>query len=298
MLRSLACLAASAALTAPALAQEVTITTTDLGSGIYMLEGRGGNIGVSIGEDGVFMVDDQFEPLTAQIEAAIAELNDGDGAVRFIINTHYHGDHTGGNEAWAGKGADVFAHDNVRADMVEPPVSTLSGDAQQPQPEGRWPIGTYNDRLTFHMNGETVRIIHVANAHTDGDSIVWFEEANVLHMGDTLFNGVYPYIDIEAGGSIDGLIAAKEFVLTLIDEETQVIAGHGPLATKSTLEDNLNVLKDIRAKVAAHIEAGDSLEATIEANPLADYDESHGQFFIRTPKMTEIVYRDLSAAAE
>ncbi len=290
--------AAAVLVAATAWAQEAApeLSATDLGDGIYMItdpQGRtGGNIGISVGPDGVFMIDDKFAPLTEPIEALIASVNDGVGAVRFIVNTHYHGDHTGGNDSWAGQGATVFAHDNARARMAEPPLSTFSGQPQAPQPEGGWPTVTYADGVSFHMNGETVRVRHIPNAHTDGDSVVTFEESNIVHMGDLFFNGFFPYIDTNAGGSVDGFIAAQQQILAEIDEDTVIIPGHGPLADKAALQRNVDVLIGVRANVQALIDEGKSLEDTLAAKPLQEY-APFGAFFISTDKMTEIVYDDL-----
>lgn len=274
--------------------QDVRITATDLGGGVHMLEGRGGNIAISVGEDGVVMVDDQFAPLTDKIQAKIAEITGTEGAVRFIINTHYHGDHTGGNEAWAGRGADVVAHDQVRQLMAFPPPRTLDGAPQQPKPPAALPVMTYSDAMTLHLNGETIRLVHVANAHTRGDSLVVFDGANVIHAGDTLFNGYFPYIDVNGGGSIDGLIAAQALIVEMADAQTQIVPGHGPLASRDDVAANLAVLRDIRDSIAGHIAAGDSLEQTLAANPLAKFDDPYGSFFIRTEQMTRIAYQSLA----
>jgi len=241
---------------------------------------------------------DLFAPMTPAIAAAVAELNDGVSDVRFIVNTHYHGDHTGGNEAWAERGATVFAHDNVLVRHMDPPVSTYSNASQDAVSPGHWPVVTFADGVTFHLNGEAASVIHVAAAHTDGDAIVWFESANVLHMGDAFFNGLLPYIDTNAGGSVDGYIAAQDLGLSLVNDETKIIPGHGPLAVKADLQIMRDILADIRGLVAAQIAAGLTLEQAIAADPLSAYDESHGRRFITTDKMVEIVYNDLVARGD
>lgn len=273
------------------------VAVEDLGDGLYMLIGRGGNVGLSVGDDGAFLIDDQYAPMTPAIAAAVAQLNDGDAAVRFVINTHYHGDHTGGNEAWAERGATVFAHDNVLVRHMAPPVSTVSNAPQAAVSPSHWPTVTFAQGVSFHLNGEVARVIHVPAAHTDGDAIVWFERANVLHMGDAFFNGLLPYIDINAGGSVDGFIAAQDLGLSLANDDTKIIPGHGPLATKADLQTMRDLLVDVRGLVAAQIEAGLTLEQAVAANPLSAYDESHGRVFITTDKMVEIVYTDLVARA-
>lgn len=290
--------AVAAALAAPALAQspfdDVAIETSDLGDGLYMLEGRGGNIGLSVGEDGVFMIDDQFAPLTDRIEAAIAEVA-GAGDVRFIVNTHYHADHTGGNETLAGRGATVFAHENVRARLMEPQISTLSGETGEAAAPGAWPTVTFADAVTFHMNGETVRVIHAPHAHTDGDVIVHFVEADLFHMGDIFWNGLFPYIDLNAGGSIDGYIRTLDAVLEMSGEDTRFIAGHGALGDREDVAALRDMLGVARQRISEHVEAGDTLEATIEAAPLADY-AAWGGFFIDEPTFVRLVYDDVIAA--
>ncbi len=297
MFRTLCLAAAAAALATPAAAQmrsfNAQIENVDLGGGLYMLIGRGGNIGLSIGPDGAFMIDDQFAPLTDRIERAIRELG-GTGEVRFIVNTHYHGDHTGGNEEWAGRGAVIFGHDNVRERLMEAQISTLSGEPTPPGPEGGWPTVTFAEGVTFHMNDDTVHVIHVPHAHTDGDSIVHFEEGDVVHMGDVFWNGLFPYIDTNAGGSIDGNITALDFALTLMGEDTQIIPGHGPLADRADVEAALAMLMDVRARIYDHVARGDTLEETIAAMPLEQDYALWGGGFINVPTFTRLVYDDLA----
>lgn len=297
---------------APAWAQNfdnVVIKTEDLGAGLYMLVGAGGNIGLSVGADGVFMIDDQFAPLTPRIEAEVKRLTAADpaaaksawtkvGPVRFIINTHYHGDHTGGNEAWGGKRATLVAHDNVRARMVDPPASTFSGEKPKPSPAGGWPTLTFSDGVTFHLNGEIARVVHVPNAHTDGDALVHFEGPDVLHMGDVFFNGSFPYIDINAGGTIDGYIAAQKAALKLAGDKTKIIPGHGPLATKAELAATTAKLEGWRATIAGLVDLGVSWEDAVAAKPLDSDDAKWGQGFMKTDKFVEIVFKDLQARKE
>jgi glyoxylase-like metal-dependent hydrolase (beta-lactamase superfamily II) len=246
----------------------VEISSVDLGDGLHMLVGAGGNIGVSVGPDGVVMVDDQFAPLSDRIAAKIEEL--GGGPVRFVLNTHHHGDHTGGNENFTARGATVVAHDNVRTRLMSPSTSP-TGAVNPPRPAEAWPVVTFADSVTFHMNGQTVHAIHVANAHTDGDTIVWFEEADVIHMGDTLNWNSYPRIDGNANGSLDGFIAAAETALSHADGDTRVVPGHGsttPLgrADLEAYRDMLTAARDILAPAAANPESIDELLA---ADPLA-----------------------------
>jgi len=193
----------------PALAQDfdaVEIRTTDLGGGIYMLQGAGGNLGLSVGEDGVFLIDDDYAPLAEKIREAIAVVTDQ--PVGFLINTHWHGDHTGGNENLGSAGVTIFAHDNVRARLLG-----------QGAPAVALPVVTFNDTTTFHMNGQTIHVFHAAAAHTDGDALIHFREADVIHMGDTYFNGFYPFIDVASGGSLDGTLAAADQALALADDK-------------------------------------------------------------------------------
>lgn len=292
---ALAACATGAPRVAQAQEEAPAVRVEDLGADLYMLAGRGGNIGVSVGEDGVFMIDDQFAPMTPAIADAVAGFAGGSSDVRFIVTTHYHGDHTGGNEAWSARDAAIVAHDNVLVRQMDPPPSTHDGAEQEPHPPAAWPIMTFSDDVTLHMNGETARVIHVEHAHTDGDAIVWFEEANVLHMGDAFFNGLFPYIDTNSGGSVDGYVAAQDYALGLVDDDTKIIPGHGPLASKADLQTMRDVLVDVRDRIAEQLDAGLTLEEAIAADPLKDYDEPYGRVFIDTDTMVRIVYDDLAA---
>ena len=206
--------------------EEINYQVTNLGHGIYALAAQGGTIGLSIGEDGAFLIDDQFAPLTPKLLKAIGDLTDQ--PVKYVINTHWHGDHTGGNANLAQTGTAVIAHDNVRARMAAPGPKQSAAEAL--------PVITFSDTTTYYLNGLKIHAFHVEHAHTDGDAMVHFPEVNIIHAGDILFNGLYPYIDLDSGGSVDGFIEAMERLIALADEETQIIAGDGPFGDRGAVE--------------------------------------------------------------
>ncbi|MCH9652007.1 MAG: MBL fold metallo-hydrolase [Deltaproteobacteria bacterium] len=282
-------------LASPTLAQQdltqVEIETVTVASGISMLVGAGGNIGVSYGEDGVILIDDQYAPLTAKIQAAVGKLSQE--PTRFVLNTHWHGDHSGGNENLGKAGAVIVAHDNVRVRMsTDQLIEALEWEVPA-SPKGALPEVTFTENVTFHLNGDAIHAYHVEHAHTDGDAIVIFSKANVVHMGDIYFNGLYPFIDVSSGGSIDGMIEAVEGVLSKIDGETKIIPGHGPLSNQAELQSYLSMLKKTRANVAALIAAGKTVEEAIAAKPNAEFDESLSSF-IDAEKYIRILYSDLA----
>ncbi len=254
----------------------VEITAQDLGNGIHMLIGQGGNIGVLTGPDGVFMIDNQFAPLSEKILAAMARL--GDTPLRYVANTHWHFDHTGGNENMANAGAVLVAHDNVRTRMAAGQVVEAFGRTVPPAPAKALPIITYSTDMTFHLNGQEIRLFHVASAHTDGDTIVYFPGANIIHMGDTLFNGFYPFIDVSSGGNINGMIAAHDLVLEMAGDDTKIIPGHGPLADKEALARNRTMLHTVRSRVMAQARKGKSLDEIKAMDLMADYNEEWAAF--------------------
>lgn len=279
------------ALTAPLLAQDaqdVKIEAIKIADGVYMLEGSGGNIGLSIGDDGVFMIDDQFAPLTEKITAKIRELSDK--PIRFVINTHWHGDHTGGNENLGQGGAIIVAHQNVRERMSKEQFLAAFNARTPPAPPKALPVITFADAVTFHWNGEELRVQHVAPAHTDGDSIIYFSKANVMHMGDTYFNGMYPFIDASTGGSIDGMIAAADTALKLTNAETKFIPGHGPLSGAKELKEYRAMLATVSERMHKLIKAGKSREEVIKSKPTADLDAKWGAGFLNADAWVGIVY--------
>jgi len=261
---------------------EVTIETTKLSDNVYMLVGQGGNIGVSVGDDGVFIVDDQFEQLTPKILEAIRTLSDK--PLQFLVNTHYHGDHTGGNENMAKQGIKIIAHENVRKRLVD-------GE----KPKDALPIITFNDRVNVHMNGEDVNVHHVEHAHTDGDAMLFFSKSNVLHTGDTYFHKRYPYIDVKSGGSIDGYIKAIKKGLTLINDDTKIIPGHGPVSNKEEYQSFLTMLETLRKNVQAEIENGKT-EDEVAANAAStkEYDDlGYAWNFINSERIRRTIYQSL-----
>jgi len=279
-----------AAPAAPA-TEEIVVQVDQISGPVYMLTGRGGNIGLCIGEDGVFMIDDQYAPLTPAIRQAIAQVT-GD-PVRFILNTHWHSDHTGGNENFGELGAVIVAHDNVRLRLASDQLMPFLQREVPASPAAALPIVTFSDAVTFHLNGNTIRAFHVANAHTDGDAIVHFDEADVIHMGDVFWNGFYPFIDTHSGGSIRGTIAAVDAALTLIDVDTAIIPGHGPLGDRAQLLAYREMLLAIADRIQLMIDAGKSLDEVQAAAPTADWDPTWGNGFIKPETFVRMVYEDL-----
>ncbi len=272
--------------------ENVQIQATAVSGGVYMLTGRGGNLGLSVGDDGAFLIDDQFAPLTDKIVAAIAGITDK--PIKFVVNTHWHRDHTGGNENMGKAGAIIVAHENVRNRMSVDQFTEVFNDTTPASPPGALPVITFTDAVNFHWNGQDILVFHIAPAHTDGDAIIHFKKANVVHMGDTYFNGMYPYIDTSAGGSVDGLIAGVNQVLAIINDDTKIIPGHGPLSNKSELREYRRVLETLRDRIAKLVAEGKSKEEVIAAKPTEDHDAKWGGGFMRPDVWVGILYTSLS----
>jgi len=283
-------------LSLPAAAQRnfdsVQVTSVPVAPGVWMLQGAGGNIGVSAGNDGVFLIDDQYAPLTDKIRTAVAAITPA--AIRFIVNTHWHGDHTGGNENLGKAGTLIVAHENVRRRMSVEQFNVALNSRTPPAPLAALPVVTFTDTVTFYLNGDTIVVFHVAPAHTDGDALILFRRANVVHAGDTYFNGFYPFIDVSSGGRIDGMIAAAERILAVADANTKVIPGHGPLSTPVELRAFRDMLVGVRDRVRHAMAGGRTLQQVIAAKPTADFDAVWGKGFLAPDKFVELVYADLS----
>jgi cyclase len=281
-----------AALTAsPLLAQtdfsKVEVKSRHVAGSVHMLTGAGGNIGVSVGEDGIVLVDDQYAPLAPKIEAALAQISKL--PVRFVVNTHYHGDHTGGNEHF-GKSAPIVAHENVR-DRLK--TGTTAGRNVPPAPKGALPVLTFRESVTIHLNGEDVRAVHFPHAHTDGDAVIWFTQSNVVHMGDNFFNGLFPLVDLDNGGTVKGMIATVEKVASMIPSDAKVIPGHGPLGDRESLQRFGQTLRETRDVIATAVAAGKTIEQIKAENLLAKWSD-WGKGFITTDRWTDIVFREVS----
>jgi cyclase len=284
----------TAALTLTAYAQQqdfskVEIKATKVAGAVYMLEGSGGNIGVSVGPDGVVIIDDQFAPLAPKIKAALKGITDK--PIRFVINTHYHGDHTGGNEAF-GADAPIIAQENVRKRLAS--GSTTLGRTTPPAPKVALPVITFNSDVSVHLNGEDIRAVHFPHGHTDGDAVIYFTQSNVVHMGDDFFNGLFPFIDVDAGGSVKGMIANVEKVLATLPDDVKVIPGHGPLSDKAGLAAFAAMLKGTSAAVEAGLRAGKTADQLKAEKVLANWD-SWGKGFLSADRFIDILVRDLGA---
>ena len=273
---------------------QATIKVERQAPGVAVLFGAGGNIGVSYGADGNIIVDDQFAPLTDKILAAIATVDPD--PVKFVVNTHWHFDHTGGNENLGKRGAVIVAHDNVRTRMAAGQFMAAVNQTVPPAPGLALPVVTFAEGVTLHLNGDTLHVIHVANAHTDGDSLVRWQKANVLHMGDTFFHRAsFPFIDLGSGGSIDGAIAAVGRGLSFANAATRIIPGHGPVAARADLVAYRAMLIDIRAKVAAGIAARRSKAQIVASKPTTRYGMPDG--FVKPDAFVATVYDSLSKPA-
>ena len=297
-----AVLTALAALISPAFAQtaptppvgpdfaKINVVTTDLGHKTFMLEGAGGNVTVAVGDDAVIMVDGQFAPMHDKLKAAIAAVTPN--KVAFLVNTHHHGDHTGGNAAFAAEGATIVGHVNERAMLAAGTTSNTTGVKVPPVDGGGLPTKTYTEAMTLEVKGRKAALKHAANAHTGGDTYVWFADANVLSTGDTFTNGRYPNIDFLNGGSIKGVIAAADTYLALTNDQSKIVPGHGPLATKAQLADYRAMMVAARDRMAKLVKDGKSLDDVYTAKPLADFDakmhanEQQAKAFMRVVYMT------------
>lgn len=275
---------------------KVSYKSTEVGPGIYMLAGEGGftggNIGLLVGDDGVVLIDDSMPPFLNILNEAIKELTDQ--PIDFLINTHVHGDHIGNNETFGQAGTHIVAHDNLRQHLVTKGVQ--SQDGMVPAPKAALPVLTFSDEMSFHFNGQPAKAIHVPKAHTDGDAVIHFTEANVIHAGDTFFNGLFPYIDLDSGGSVDGFINAQMTMVSMSNDETTIIPGHGPLSNKAELQAAVDMLIDAKSIIAKHVKDGKSLEEVVKANPLKKYHEGWNWGFITTERMTTQLFNDISKA--
>lgn len=284
-------------LAAPAAAQQdlskVEIQAHKLSDSVYMLMGAGGNMGLSVGED-VFLIDDQFAPLTGRIEAAIRKLSPK--PVKFVLNTHWHFDHTGGNENLGKAGALIVAHENVRKRMSVEGFIEFLGMRLKAEPRQALPVVTFTRDVTFHLNDDEIYVYHVPNAHTDGDAVVHFRKSDVVHMGDTFFNRIYPFIDSSSGGSVDGVIAAVDRVLQLAGDGTKIIPGHGPLASRADLRAYRDMLSSVSGRIREQLRAGRSLAEVIDSRPTAEFDAVWGKGFLNPQRFVEMLYKNLQQA--
>jgi cyclase len=264
--------------------------------GIHMLVGRGGNIGVASGPDKTFVIDDEYGNLSAEVVAAIASITDRPAS--FVFNTHWHEDHTGGNEYFGNAGTLIVAQDNVRLRLSKAQLIAFFEVRSEAQPPAALPIVTFAESITFYLNGDEIYAFHVPNAHTDGDAIVHFRKADVIHAGDTFFNGLYPFIDYDTGGSIEGMIAAADRMLALAGPHTKIIPGHGPVGDREQLQDYRTMLETVRGRLRTAIADGKALGEVIAMHPSADFDTTWGGGFMSPDRWVEMLYRGMLTDAK
>ena len=289
---------ASLLLALPVAAQDfskVEVESTKIAEGVYALKGAGGNLGLVVGEDRAFLVDDQYAPMVPKIRAAIEAITDK--PVSFVLNTHWHGDHTGGNEAFAESGAIVVAHDNVRTRLSTDQFVAAFDRSVPASPKAALPVVTFNDQVTFHVGGHTVHVVHIPSGHTDGDAIVHLKEVDVIHTGDLVFYGLYPVVDYSSGGSLKGMADATARLLAMSDADTRFIPGHGPvLVGRKEIAEYLEMLRVVHARLETMIGEGKTLEQVLAAKPTADYDAQWGKGFLPPDRWVTINYQGMTQA--
>ena len=268
---------------------KVEVKAIKVAGTIYMLMGSGGNIGVSVGDDGIVIIDDEFAPLAPKIIAALNGITDK--PIKFIINTHYHGDHAGGNEVF-GRTGTIVAHDNVRKRLQS--GTEVMGHTTPPAPKTALPIVTFNDTATIHVNGEDIRAVHFPHGHTDGDAVIYFPQSNVVHMGDDFFNGHFPFIDTANGGSVKGMIANVDKILASLPDDVKIIPGHGELSDKAGLRRFIDMLRGTSGAVEKAMKAGRTLDQMKADKILAQWDDWGKDWFVNSEAFIEMLYHDLS----
>ena len=264
------------------------VSIVDVTDNIHVLMGNGGNIGVSTGSDGTFLIDDKFAPMTENIIEALKSLG-GDGAT-YLVNTHFHGDHSGGNENFGKTGTIILSHDNVRKRLAEGSTISAFNMVTPPQDGSALPVITFSDEMTIHLNGDAIDVVHVPNAHTDGDSIVHFSDSNVIHAGDIFFNGFFPFIDVEHGGSIGGTIDAIDVILARADENTIIIPGHGAVSNVDELKAYRQMLDTAQQRLSKLKADGKDASAAAAMKPLADLDEKWGKVIFNADSWIKVIY--------
>jgi glyoxylase-like metal-dependent hydrolase (beta-lactamase superfamily II) len=288
-----------AVLATPAIAQtpppDVPITPTQLAPGIYMLVGRGGNVGLTVGADGAAIIDNQFDDMAPKIRAAVALVTDK--PVKFVINTHLHGDHTGGNDAFGRAGAVIIAQENVRKRLGSPAVNPTNNQPIPARAREALPVVTFADSAALHFNDDDLEFKHLPNAHTETDIFIRFRKANIVHMGD-MFTGGFPFIDGNTGGTLDGLIKAHEAVLATIDDQTKVIRGHGPLGNKAELQAYHDMLVVVRDRIAKLVRSGKSQDEVLTARPTKEFEEKYGGANFNAAQWIGRAYVDQKVALE
>ena len=269
--------------------QDVPVKTTKVSGNVYMLQGQGGNVGAMNGPDGILIIDDYYKVASQKLRDALKEL--GSPSPRFILNTHWHGDHTEGNEFFGKGGSTIIAHDNVRRRMLDPPV--IFGQKIAPYVSHALPIVTYSESMTLHLNGDEIRVLHYPTGHTDGDSVVYFVKANVAHLGDHFFVGRFPFIDLESGGNVQGFINNVAAMIAKLSSDAKLIPGHGPLATMDDLKAFHQMLVDVTTFIRDAMKAGKSVEEIKKAG-LPEKFKDAGSGFIKTDMWIDIVHRSYS----
>jgi cyclase len=273
----------------------VKIRPQKITDNIYMLKGAGGNIGVLIGKEGTLMIDDQFAPLSNKINGAIKTIDPGE--IKFLINTHVHGDHSGGNENFSKMGVTVVAHDRVRERMMKPYVNTQQNQTTPPRDPSAWPVITLTEKMSFHLNDEDINIVYLDKGHTDGDVIIHFKKANIFHTGDAFVRYGYPFVDVSRGGSFNGFVSALDKMLLLMDDNSKVIPGHGELATKADVKIFRDKLADIRDQVTAALKKGKKIEDITAMGITDKYDADWGKGFVKGKDFVLMVAENLKSTS-
>jgi glyoxylase-like metal-dependent hydrolase (beta-lactamase superfamily II) len=277
---------------------KVEIKVTKVAGNVYLLQGgEGGNMAASVGEDGIVLVDDEFAPLATKIAAALKSIGITDKPVRFIINTHYHFDHTGGNLPFSQQGSTIIAHDNVRTRLTSGGTAGNGGALhfdEVPADRAALPVITFDHDVSVHLNGEDVRALHYPSGHTDGDVIIFFPKANVVHMGDDYVRYGFPFIDVQAGGSVQGMIKACEGAIEILPPDVKIIPGHGELSNVPEVREYINMLRDTSAVIGKAIRAGKSLEQMKQQKLLAAWSSKYSNDFVDTNIFIETLYNSLT----